>query len=367
VPGVKQSQRAYTTFLNKLRADSFDAMVQALPEGRKPTPEEMLKIADYINIATGRGNLGKAAVAGQALSDILWSPRLMVSRFQLLSGSPLWQGNAATRKLIAIDYARFLTGMAAVYALGAMAGGEEEPDPRSSDFGKIKFGNTRIDPMAGLAQATTVSSRIITGRTKTAGGEIEKLRGEDAAFGSGVTGVIGRFLRNKLSPMVGTAINVASGSNAVGEKVTPVSVARDMVAPLSVRDIGDVMQEHGVGPGTAMVMLSTLGLGVQNYKNDQYKSAVKSFQIGNRELKDAQTDAERNEILTNRPYIRQREAISNLNSHINKMESVIKILEERAQTAPAKDQMAINEQIARITAQLEDPKQKVIELIRGVK
>jgi hypothetical protein len=366
-PGVKQSQRAYTTFLNKLRADSFDAMVQSLHNGEKPTLEEMQKIASFINIATGRGEMGKAAVAGQTLSDILWSPRLMVSRFQLLSGQPVWGGTAATRKLIAIDYARFLGGMAAVYALGAMAGGEEEPDPRSADFGKIKFGNTRLDPMAGLAQVTTVSARIVTGRTKTAGGEVEKLRGEDAAFGSGVTGVIGRFLRAKLSPMVGIAINVASGSNAVGEKSTPLNVARDMVSPLAFRDVSDIMLEHGIGPGTAIMMLSTLGIGAQNYQNDQYKSAVKSLQIGNKELNDAKTDAERQAIITNRPYIRQREAISNLNSHINKMESVIKILNERAKTAPVKDQAAIGEQIARITAQLDAPKQKVIELIRGVK
>jgi hypothetical protein len=258
--------------------------------------------------------------------------------------------------------------MAAVYALGAMAGGEEEPDPRSADFGKIKFGNTRLDPLAGLAQVTVLVSRIISGSTKTQGGEIEKLAGPDAAFGSGIPGVIGRFLRNKLSPMVGTAINVAAGSNAVGEKTTPLSVARDMVSPLAFRDVQDIMIEHGIGPGTAIMMLSTLGIGAQNYATNEYKNSLKSMNIGKKELKEATTDAARLDILKARPYLRQQETISNISSQINRMEGIVKLMEENAKQAKTPEAKAvIDAEIAKINEKLKIPKQRVVDLIHGAK
>jgi hypothetical protein len=196
---------------------------------------------------------------------------------------------------------------------------------------------------------------------------VESLRGEDAAFGSGVTGVIGRFLRNKLSPMVGTGINIAAGKNAVGDPVTPWSVAKDMVIPLSFKDIQDVMSQHGVGAGTIIMTLGTLGIGVQNYTEDKYKSAVKSFQIGNKEMKEAKTEAERQAVVDRRPYVRQGLAIANLNTHINKMESVVKILNERLKTAPEGDKAIISQKIAELTANMVEPKQRVVSMIRESK
>jgi hypothetical protein len=328
----------------------------------------MQKIASYINIATGRGELGKYAVAGQVMSDFLWSPRLMVSRFQLLAGQPMMHGTAATRKLIALDYARFLGGMAAVYALGAMAGGEEEPDPRSADFGKIKFGDTRLDPLAGLAQVTVLVSRLASGSTKTQGGEIEGLRGPDAAFGSGAVGVIGRFFRSKLSPMVGTAVNVLQGKDAVGKESTPMKIALDMVIPLSFRDIGDIMTQHGIAAGATITMLSLLGMGAQNYATNEYNNSLKSMNIGKKELKEATTDAARLDILKARPYLRQQETISNISSQINRMEGIVKLMEENAKQAKTPEAKAvIDAEIAKINEKLKIPKQRVVDLIHGAK
>ena len=40
IPGIGASQRAYVTFLNRLRADSFDAMVEKLGKKGQVTLEE---------------------------------------------------------------------------------------------------------------------------------------------------------------------------------------------------------------------------------------------------------------------------------------------------------------------------------------
>src|SRR6185436_8004561 len=57
IPLVAASQRAYVTFLNKLRADSFDAMANGLARNKELTEVEAKAIANFVNVATGRGNL----------------------------------------------------------------------------------------------------------------------------------------------------------------------------------------------------------------------------------------------------------------------------------------------------------------------
>jgi len=289
IPGLGRliagSQRAYTTFLNKLRVDSFDAMAAGLSRDGKLTLKEAKAIANFINVATGRGAAGKATNALAGLNAVFFAPRLAISRFQLLVGQPLWRGDMKTRKMIALEYGRFLAGLAVVYALGALAGAcddDDEPvlefDPRSSDFGKIRLGNTRIDPLAGLSQTAVFMARISTGETKTASGKIKPIRG-DVPYGSSTTAdVITRFLRSKLSPVVGTGLNIATGKNVVGEDVTLLSTLRDTTIPLSLRDVYETMREQGVPKGTAISLLSVFGMGVQNYQTKEREEAA-SFSL----------------------------------------------------------------------------------------
>jgi hypothetical protein len=278
IPGVGASQRAYITFLNKLRADSFDAMVAGLTRDGTATLEEAKAISNYINKATGRGDLGTHEQAAVAASTIFFAPRYVASRFQMLAGQPLYGGTMRTRKLVAAEYARFLGAVAVIYGLAKLGGATVEEDPRSSDFGKIRFGDTRIDPLAGLQQVTVFSSRIATGETKNARGDVTAIRGDDVPYGKSKTGdVIWRFMRTKLSPGMGTFVDIAEGTDVIGKPVTVLpeeasfdaveqSVAYRAVAPLSFGDIYQSMREHGIERGTALGLLSIFGAGVQTYE-----------------------------------------------------------------------------------------------------
>ncbi len=261
------SQRAYTTFLNRLRADSFDAMAESLSRHRPVTDVEAKAIANFVNAATGRGNLQQGAVA---LNRIFFSPRYLASRFQLLAGQPFYKGTGRTRALIAQEYAKALIGYAMFYTLAKMAlpDSEIETDPRSSDAGKIRIGNTRVDPLAGLQQATVLMSRVASGETKTLNGRVVPIRGEDVPHGgSTVPDVIARFLRSKLAPIPGTAINIAAGENVVGEPVTPGSVIQGLTVPLAWQDVYKAMQDQGLARGTILALLSIFGEGVQVYED----------------------------------------------------------------------------------------------------
>jgi hypothetical protein len=254
------------TFLNRLRADSFDAMHESLISKREATPEELKAISNYINIATGRGNLGKAAGAAETLSTVFFAPRLVASRFQLMAGEPMYRGSARTRYLIAAEYAKFLTGIGVVLGLGLLAGADVESDPKSSDFGKMQFGNTRVDPLSGLSQTTVLASRLATGKMTTSRGKETEIRGDNLPYGSQDSAdMIARFLRTKLNPVIGNTVDALTGENVVGERVTAGGVAKNMFIPLAFRDIYDVMTEQGIPAGTAISLLSLFGMSVQNY------------------------------------------------------------------------------------------------------
>ncbi|MDD4308539.1 MAG: hypothetical protein PHU53_07015, partial [Thermoplasmata archaeon] len=275
IPGVGASQRAYTTFLNKLRADSFDAMAATLSKNGQPTPKELNAIANYINVSTGRGNLGRKENALVGLNTFFFAPRYVASRFQMVLGQPLYRGSMKTRVMIAKEYGRFLMGLGVVYALGSMAGGDIEIDPRSSDFGKIRFGKTRIDPLAGLSQTSVILGRELLGAVKKQTGKIVPIR-ESFVYGiknpkvpyngdNGAT-VLGRFLRSKLSPVPGTLLDFGAGKDVVGNKVTYKDIPNKLLAPLAFNDIYETMKAQGVPAGTALGILSVFGMGLQTYE-----------------------------------------------------------------------------------------------------
>ena len=269
---VRASQRSYVTFLNKLRVDSFDEMTAALARNGTSEQAESDAAANFINIATGRGKLGAMENGAAALNTAFFAPRYVVSRFQFIAGQPLYRGTAATRKLVAKEYGRYMVGLGVVYGLAKLAGGDVEYDPRSSDFGKIRFGNTRLDPLSGLSQVITVTSKVASGTRKTGSGKVVPVRGEKIPFpGTDTADVIGSFARTKLAPMFSIPLDVISGQNVVGEPVTVGSTLKSAVVPLAMRDIYEAMVDQGVPRGTAIGLLSLLGMGLQTYQERRPK------------------------------------------------------------------------------------------------
>lgn len=279
---VKSSERAYITYLNKLRADSFDAMAASLGKGGNVTIEQARILSNYINVATGRGTILMADQAAAGLNTVFFAPRFVASRFQMLLGQPLYYGLLSgkaplaakgalhARALVAAEYGRVLTGMGVVYGLGVAAGAQLETDPRSSDFGKLRFGNTRIDLMAGLSQITVLLSKIATGEKKSLRtGRILPLvaePGKKLRYGSeDLDDTLKRFARYKLAPAPGLAWSYLSGTDAVGNPVTAGSLAANALVPISLQDIYGTLQEQGMPEGAAISLLSIFGAGVQNF------------------------------------------------------------------------------------------------------
>lgn len=293
IPGVAASERAYVTGLNYLRADYFDILIETLGKGGTVTEEEGKILAAAVNDFTGRASLGKYEAAAVPLATVFFAPKFRLSRFNTLLLHPLWKGTARTRILLAKEYARSLAGVGAFYSLIAMGlyalvgpPGEDkewdiEVNPFSSDFGKIRIREVRIDPLAGLAQVTVFLARFLGGKTKQLStGKVVPIRGEEIPFGGLTTAkVTANFLRNSLSPAFGTTLNIFAGKNVLGEKVTPVTTSRDLLIPIAYRDILNYMKELGVPAGVGVTLLEFVGISGQYHDPDTFGIATRPAKI----------------------------------------------------------------------------------------
>ena len=272
--GIAASNRAFATTLNLLRADSYDAMAAAFADEGGPTVEEGRAIADFVNMATGRGVVRGAGMKQMMnrMNGIFWAPRRALSRFQMVAtlGGQLeyrhgkWmpiglRGSKRVRRMFAKELGRYLAGLATVYFLGQLAGGELEADPRSSDLGKIRFGDTRLDPLSGMSQTLVLLGRMTLKERKNQYGGIDPLTGYD------LERTVGQFLKNKVSPAFTIAWAGYTGDTPFDGPTTLLWAAKESVMPIALDDIYKVMRDQGVPRGTILSMLGILGLGVQVY------------------------------------------------------------------------------------------------------
>ena len=286
---VTASARAYTTFLNSMRFRLFKYMVSNLGAGGEVTIDEAKIIASYVNAATGRADLGKFNQAMANLNMVFFAPRYVASRFQYLAMPfyllPSSKVSGRVKKMIAMEYARHIMGLTAFLGLSVALGSlltddeEEKPtvefDPRSSDWMKLKIGDTRIDPMAGLSQTVTLVGQWATGKKKGLKGDIQDLYGEKRKFGDpDLWDVTTGFLRKKLAPIPGAIVDLRVGENVIGEKVTVLSATTGLFVPLSFQEAGETFKARGIVGGAAVTALSLLGMGGGTYgPKTQYATA----------------------------------------------------------------------------------------------
>ena len=298
VPGVRRSNRAYTAFLNKLRADTFEQMVGDMKvfgadaQANVPLAREL---ADFINSATGRGSLGSLESSAKSLSTVLFSPRLMASRLGMMAkgGQALFSPEVymMSQPSVRREYLKSLMAIAAVgntfAQLGRFAGGTVEGDPASSDFGKLKIGNTRIDPYGGFQQYIVAAQRLmphldlsamgmgeIGGKMKSSTTGREYDLGNPRFGQSDRSDVLLRFIRSKTNPIINFGWGLLAGGKEMSGKpmeMTNPNPFENAIAqrflPMLSQDIYDLVNDESTPvPAKAMAaFLASFGMGSQTY------------------------------------------------------------------------------------------------------
>jgi len=312
--GVKASQRAYTGFLNKLRADTFDGLVTTakdlglydLPKTNTPdiysNPKLSQDIARYVNIATGRGNLSGIAKEHAALTNaVFFSPRLMSARIALFdprtyttipkftrkffeSKGLLEKGSEAkVHEFVRLEaltdlakFAMFYTVSAAVakFVLDQKVG----VDMRSADATKIISGNTSVDLSGGIGSYVRVIATSLQPLFEKLGivdeaVVVSSASGKRTKMGGGfneksVLSAITDFLSQKENPVVSFIMdNLAQKEKDFGGK--PYKITKEIgerFAPILAQDLWELYKDDPNGLKMALLgTLAVLGAGVQTY------------------------------------------------------------------------------------------------------
>ncbi|HYF00235.1 MAG TPA: hypothetical protein VEJ18_15040, partial [Planctomycetota bacterium] len=268
------SNRAFNVGGAKNRFDIYNLLLDHAERVRphKPlTKKERRHLTHVINGQTGRGNLdmGFSPTSGSRVMEQaaplltlgLFSPRLMAARVQFLN--PVYyarlSGPARVEAMRSFLHT-MAAGSAVLWAASQLPGVDVGMDPRSSDFGKIRFGDTRIDIWGGFQQYVVNGWRFIKEQKKSSStGEVYDVKRSK---------VLGDFLRGKESPNAAYVHGLLSEEDALGQPFDPAKAAFKSVIPLNLQSAHGAYKEGGPGTAAAAFGLGAVGIGNQTYGTD---------------------------------------------------------------------------------------------------
>ena len=281
---VKASNRAFEAFLNGLRRRQLEAFVKdgkvkakAFGDSSHDITQNIAlakEFAEFLNDSTGAGTLktgiGKHQYSleqhASKMADLFFSPRLMARNIRMLNPSTYIMANPAVRKQYLHAMMRTVGAWWGVAQLAQMAGAEVVTDPNNPDFGKIKIGNTRLDPGAGFQQFLVLGSRtkpawmtlgnptqtgavpldLATGLMGTPGGQYSSsISGESYQFGEGFnpptrTSNFMNFMSNKFHPAAKLLWDIGSANERnpvyLGDRLM------QMFLPMMTSDLAELAQ-----------------------------------------------------------------------------------------------------------------------------
>ncbi len=264
IPLVKQSERAFVTVLNQLRFRTWEHTLNHWDKlGVKYVEKDLQDLARLVNASSGRGSLPKSlAGAGPLLNALFFSPRLQMAK---IVDIPSLLFNPSTSKVVRVEawrtVSQFLGVGTGILALAAASGvGTVETNPTSSDFGKLKIGNTRLDIWGGYVQYARFMARMID----------EMHRRSQNKKPKDVTDLIWNLAQSKASPVPGLILDIARGKSYSGEemKLETKSIGKQVwnrIMYLSVQDLVDATVIDGIR-GFFAASPSIFGIGALTYK-----------------------------------------------------------------------------------------------------
>ena len=291
--GIKASDRSYTGALTEFRANVFNSIMDKLEASGvdiNAMPKEHLEsIGKFINTASGRG-VGKAGgyfeKHANGLSLALFSPRLWKSRLDMLNPKYYYDLKGPARALAMKNAATFAGTAAAVLGLAVAAGADVETDARSSDFLKIKVGDTRFDILGGFQQNLVFAWRQISGEKKSSvTGKITNLD-EGGFSGANRLSILSDLIQNKENPTLAMATTQLKGQDKAGNKMDLAARTREVAklgVPISLLETGKAIKDEGL-IGAVKNVPGFLGVGVGTYglkdiqPTDKQKQYVKDLE-----------------------------------------------------------------------------------------
>lgn len=261
---IRMSERAFISMGNWQRQTSWNAFCTKW-EGKGLLKADYQAMAHLINVSTGRGSFGKYNQLAPILSTFLFSPRYQLSRLQL--PAMLFSKSPVVRKEAWIRLGEFVgTGFTILAMLKRSGMAEIETNPRSTDFAKIKIGNTRLDIWAGFQQYARLAVQMSTAQRKKQSGEITDVSRYL---------LLDYFKRTKEAPFVGLMEDLLRGSGYRGGQIElTVESARmqayERLMPMWLADAWEAYNEQGLYGGL-ITSPGMFGVGAMTYPPEETK------------------------------------------------------------------------------------------------
>ena len=265
----KASEVAYTGFLYRMRADIADKMIAIAEQGGVDLTQkaELEQIGQLVNSLTGRGSLGEFEKVGKSINTIFFSPKMLMSNIDFLTGHNLRPGvTPFVRKQAAINLLKVTAGIATILGIAeALHPGSVEMDPRSADFGKIRIGDTRFDVSAGMGSLVTLAAREISQSTKSSTTHKVTKLGENKFGAKTGMDVLVDFGENKLAPAAAVMKDIISQRTFEGEKPTAEGEALNLLAPLPLQNAYEVWKNPNGADPVITILADALGIATNTY------------------------------------------------------------------------------------------------------
>ena len=208
------SMRGFVDSFNWLQQQLWNVKLEQWEKNGITITEEMLHdLADfnntYLGLSPAKTNFGRSL--RRVLAPVMWSPTLTWSRVRtpgmILTNKTMRIETAVTLSSYIASGLMFL--VAASFLARALKKKKDpvEWDPRSSDFGKIRVGNTRIDVYGDGGPYIRAFMQFVTGKKKNQAGRPRKRPRFE---------VIKQFVRNKRAPFFDFLGKVWSGRTYYG-------------------------------------------------------------------------------------------------------------------------------------------------------
>lgn len=258
----KASENAFNLFMYRTRADLFDLLYKTAENNGVATDG----LGEFVNSLTGRGSLGFAEPVAKAVNNVFFSPRFFKSNIDILTAGVLNKGRSQFVKREAAKATLSYLGFVALLLSIANAFDDDavEDDPRSSEFGKIKIGNTRFDISGGAGNIVVLMSRLITKSTKSSVTGVVKELG--SKYGQQSVGdIFMNFVEGKLSPAAHLLIDYYRGYDFSGKPVDTKYMLMSGLLPIPAQNAIENLDNEEFSIYLAGLVADAFGIGTSVY------------------------------------------------------------------------------------------------------
>lgn len=273
------SERGAVAYLNYMRwkiAEKHAKLMEARGLTVENSPKAYKDVGNVINWGTGRADLGMFERIPGFANAVLFSPRTLVAKWELMNPVNYFKLSRDAQRLFWRQQMSTVAQGVMFLNLMKLAGADVETDPRSSDFAKARFGNTRIDIMGGQQQNFVLMTRVAFGLF---GAENMKRTSTGELAEKNIGMLLLDYARNKLSPQASIGADLLFGERyETGDESFGQNFYERMM-PLVWQDMLEAQTELGWG-AIGTTLLGFYGAGTQTFKPEE-----KEIKFNNKELR----------------------------------------------------------------------------------